>query len=95
MKNLKSFMRINLFFRCRKNSPKIFNEVIKRDYLIDRIRAKNRINWLLDEENVNCRGESNCETEALNLALNYKFVTPVTSLIVEESNEYITSGKFI
>ena len=53
--------------------------------------------WLLAEENRNCKFESftACETEALNLALKYEFVTPLTSLIVEESNEYITSGKLV
>jgi len=78
--------------RCGQVSSITSHEIIKRDHLIDRIRAQNRINWLLAEENKNCKGESNtnCKTEALNLSLEYEFVTSLTSLIVDESNEYIT-----
>ena len=86
-----------IFFRCSEKSSKTSNKVIERDDLIERIRAQNRIKWLLAEENRNCRFErfADCKTEALNLALKYEFVTPLTSLIVEESNEYISDGKLV
>ena len=35
-------------------------------------------------------GSDRCEKEAIRLALKYNFVTDVTSMVVEEDDEYIT-----
>lgn len=72
---------------------------------MERLWAFKRINYLLNEKKDCTKGVSNtfgravsrnkndiCKTEALNLALNYNFVTDLTSIVIEENDDYITKG---
>jgi hypothetical protein len=62
---------------------------------IQRLWALKRIRYLLNEKK-NCKDETNevdsYHEEALKLALEYNFVTDLTSLVIEENDDYIKSG---
>jgi len=84
--------------RCiPKKSFKSLREIMNNKNVMEKIWTNNRINWLLADDNSNCRSgkytiDPKCEEEALKLALQYNFVTDLTSMIVEESDEYDISG---
>jgi len=73
------------------------NEIMNEKNVMEKIWTHNRINWLLADDNPNCRSgkdtiDPECEEEALKLAFKYNFVTDLTSMIVEEDDEYEISG---
>ena len=68
---------------------------------IERIWAFERINFLLTPGRKECSkvditisigNNDSCVQEALRLALKYNFVTDLTSLVIEETNDYIKKG---
>ena len=68
---------------------------------IERIWAFKRINFLLTPGRKECSkvditisvgNNDSCVQEALRLALKYNFVTDLTSLVIEETNDYIKKG---
>ena len=61
---------------------------------MSRLWAFKRINYLLKEDKTANNSNSN-EAEAIKLALEYNFVTDVTSMVVEESDEYVKKGTLI
>ena len=61
---------------------------------MSRLWAFKRINYLLKEDKTSNNSNSN-EAEAIKLALEYNFVTDVTSMVVEESDEYVKKGTLI
>jgi hypothetical protein len=62
---------------------------------IQRLWALKRIRYLLNDKK-NCKDDTNdndlYRKEALELALKYNFVTDLTSLVVEENDDYIVRG---
>ena len=61
---------------------------------MSRLWAFKRINYLLKEDKSTNNSNSN-KAEAIKLALEYNFVTDVTSMVVEESDEYVKKGTLI
>ena len=61
---------------------------------MSRLWAFKRINYLLKEDRTTNNSNSN-KAEAIKLALEYNFVTDVTSMVVEESDEYVKKGTLI
>ena len=61
---------------------------------MSRLWAFKRINYLLKEDKTTNNSNSK-EAEAIKLALEYNFVTDVTSMVVEESDEYVKKGTLI
>merc|ERR1711971_475726 len=59
---------------------------------MSRLWAFKRINYLLKEDKT---ANNSNEAEAIKLALEYNFVTDVTSMVVEESDEYVKKGTLI
>ena len=69
------------------------------EMFIERIWAFKRINFLLTPGRKECskvditiRNNDSCVQEALRLALKYNFVTDLTSLVIEETDDYIKKG---
>ena len=68
---------------------------------MERLWAFKRINYLLNDKDYCTKGLSalfklgnvdDCRKEALKLALEYSFVTELTSLVIEENNSYTKKG---
>ena len=62
---------------------------------MEKLWANRKIGYLLDKDSSNCRAamidpqsSKTCEQEATEIALRHHFVTDVTSLVVEETDEY-------
>ena len=79
--------------------PKVSTDTKLR--FIERIWAFKRINFLLTpggkecskvDRTINIGNNDSCIQEALRLALKYNFVTDLTSLVIEETNDYIKKG---
>ena len=71
------------------------------EMFVERIWAFKRINFLLTpggkecsqvDRTINIEKKYSCIQEALRLALKYNFVTDLTSLVIEETNNYIKKG---
>ena len=71
------------------------------EMFIERLWAFKRINFLLTPGGKECSkvdrtikigNNDSCIQEALRLALKYNFVTDLTSLVIEETNDYIKKG---
>ena len=88
-------------------APQTIWEQSQTEKFMERLWAYKRINYLLDDwhcsknndEKLNDGSKSNkktnkCEEEATQLALKYNFVTDLTSLIIEENDEY-TNKDFV
>ena len=84
-------------------APQTIWEQSQTEKFMERLWAYKRINYLLDDwhcfkeinddEQLKNGSKSNkkkneCEEEATQLAIKYNFVTDLTSLIIEENNEY-------
>merc|ERR1712038_914551 len=72
--------------------PSVFWNKTENEEFLDRLWAFKRIKYLLEDpvcEKVHENANQSCKDEATELALQYNFVTEVTSLVVEANGEYL------
>merc|ERR1711935_591593 len=75
------------------------------EVFLNRLWASKRINYLLNQKKDCTRAlgtrigilrsgqtEDACKSEALNLALEYNFVTDLTSIVIEDDDKYVKKG---
>jgi len=84
MERLWAYKRINYLSDNNKNCSKGIDATIN-DVLAENIPKAE------EEENEEPK-KNECEEEAIRLALKYNFVTDLTSLVIEENDEYINKG---
>jgi len=84
MERLWAYKRINYLSDNNKNCSKGIDDTIN-DVLAENIPK-------VDEEENEEPEKNECEEEAIRLALKYNFVTDLTSLVIEENDEYINKG---
>merc|ERR1711962_373348 len=85
MERLWAFKRINY----------LLDDQVECTKGIDEFAADEELSETTTESNENQEVELNgdkCKEEAIRLALKYNFVTDVTSMVVEEEDEYVTKG---
>merc|ERR1739848_727650 len=72
--------------------PSVFWNKTENEEFLERLWAFKRIKYLLEDsdcENAQEDANQSCKEEATELALQYNFVTEVTSLVVEANGEYL------
>merc|ERR1712172_244354 len=84
MERLWAYKRINYLSDDNKDCSKAIDNTVN-DVLAENIPKA-------DEEENEEPEKNECEEEALRLALKYNFVTDLTSLVIEENDDYINKG---
>merc|ERR550534_2732788 len=83
MERLWAYKRINYLKDDKKNCTEAIDNTLDDDNIPETTAAP-------EEED---EGENDkCEDEALRLALKYNFVTDLTSLVIEEDDDYVNKG---
>ena len=84
MERLWAYKRINYLNEDKTNCTKAIDNTLNDDNIPETTAAPEE-----DYEDENDK----CEDEALRLALKYNFVTDLTSLVIEEDDDYINKGE--
>merc|ERR1711899_446672 len=87
MERLWAYKRINYLLSDRTECTKAISNY---DEGLDSITAPSEEK--IDEVNSEKEENTDCENEATKLALKYNFVTDLTSLVIEEDDDYINKG---
>jgi len=84
-------------FQNKHDSQEAWLRYLDNNRTMEKLWANRKIGYLLDKDSSNCRAamidpqsSKTCEQEATEIALRHHFVTDVTSLVVEETDEYKT-----
>merc|ERR1711962_39517 len=85
MERLWAFKRINYLLEDQVECTKGIDEFADDEELSETTTESN------ENQEVELNGDK-CKEEAIRLALKYNFVTDVTSMVVEEEDEYVTKG---
>jgi len=87
MERLWAYKRINFLSDDKKNCSRgIDNTLNDTENVTEANEEKNEVTEDEDSE------KNECEDEAIRLALKYNFVTDLTSLVIEENDDYIKKG---
>merc|ERR1711988_1376718 len=87
MERLWAYKRINFLSDDKKNCSRgIDNTLNDTENVTETNEEKNEVTEVEESE------KNECEDEAIRLALKYNFVTDLTSLVIEENDDYIRKG---
>merc|ERR1711962_991578 len=87
MERLWAFKRINYLLDDQVECTKGIDEFAADEELSETTTESNETHGIDSESN-----KDKCKEEAIRLALKYNFVTDVTSMVVEEEDEYVNRG---